>query len=104
MESDRNLTQDIAVVERVIFYDPQTGEIVGSHSFGSAGPISEGASPRFESLVRNQLEELEKQYSRKLAVLRSAEAAKLNSLHHSVDLSTGRLVELPHAPNRITVK
>src|SRR5208282_4704216 len=71
VESERNLNQDIAVVERVIFYDPQTGEIVGSHSFGSSGAISEAARERFESLIRTQLEALEKQHSRQLAVLRS---------------------------------
>jgi hypothetical protein len=104
VEYERNLNQEIAVVERVIFYDPQTGEIVGSHSFGSSGAISEAARQRLETLVRNQLEALEKQHSRKLAILRSAEAAKLTSLHHSVDLSTGRLVELPHGPTRIIVQ
>ncbi len=84
-------------MERVIFYDPQTGEIVGSHSFGSSGAISEATHQRLESLIRDQLEALEEQHGRKLAVLRSAEAAKLTSLHHSVDPSTGRLVELPVA-------
>jgi len=77
-------------VERAIIYDPETGEILGSHSFGATGQVSEQTSRRFEALLRSQIDMLEKRHGCKLAVHRSSESKQLHTLHHHIDPSTGR--------------
>ncbi len=104
MSSEHKLNHDVEVLERVIIYDAQTGEIVGSHTFGTTGPISEAGRQRLESLVRNQAADLEKRHGRKLAIHRSPEAAKLGALHHRVDIASGKLIELTGAPGRTKVE
>ena len=104
MHGEPKLNQDVEVIERAIIYDAQTGEIVGSHTFGASGQLSEAGRQRIESLLQGQLADLEQRHGRKLAVHRSPEASKLTALHHRVDVSTGRLIELPKAPGRTKVE
>ncbi len=94
MKSDEKLNPDVELVERAIFYDIKTGEIVGSHFFGASGHVSEQGRRRFESLLQSQLEDLQKRHDHKLAIHRSEEANQLDTLNHRVDLSTGKLVAL----------
>jgi len=95
MDKQDQLTDDIQPLERVIIYDPESGEILGSHIFGASGKLSNVARRRFESVLQRDLAEREKHRNGKLGLHRSEEANRLISLHHRVDLKTGRLVELP---------
>jgi len=105
MDSEKKLKHDdVEIVARAVFYDPETGEIVGSHTFGATGQLSEAANKRFESILHAQVQSLEKRHGRKFAVHRSTEANQLKSLHHRVDTSAGRLVELSQGPGRIKVE
>jgi hypothetical protein len=105
MLTQKSVNQDFEVADRAIIYDPETGEIVSSHSLGSVGQPSEAARIRFDSQLAGHLRTLEARIGRRLAVHRSAEAVRLNSLHHSVDLATGQLVERPgHTARTIKVQ
>jgi len=101
MDNENLLNDDIQPVERVILYDPEGGEIVGTHIFGASGTPSDEARKRFESILQRDVAEREKHRKGKLALHRSEEANRLTSLHHRVDVRTGRLVEIP-APRRVT--
>ncbi len=104
MRSDTHLNADIEVIDRVVIYDAQTGEIVGSQTFGAAGKPSDAARQRFESALQRGVEEMEKRRNRKLAVHRSPELNRLTSLHHRVDIASGKLVEAGPPPARIKVE
>jgi len=105
MDSEKKLKHDdVEIVARAVIYDPATGEIVGSHTFGAAGQLSEAANQRFESILHAQVQSLEKRHGRKFASHRSAEANQLKSLHHRVDTSAECLVELSQGPGRIKVE
>jgi len=95
MQPENSLQQDFEVADRAIFYDRETGEIVGSHSLGSVGQPSEAARARFDSQLAAHVQSLAARLGRELAIHRSAEAARLQSLHHSVDVASGQLVEDP---------
>lgn len=95
MPSHNTLNDDVELVERALFYDAETGDIVGSHCFGASGGVSEQGRRRFESLLQTQLEELQKRHNRTLAIHRSKAANQLTTLNHRLDVSTGELVELP---------
>ena len=104
MQSEKKLSPDVAVVDRAIIYDAETGEIVGSHTFGVAAQLSEEGRRRFDSLLSRQVKTLEERLGRKLAVHRSPEATQLTSLHHRIDLATGRLTEQTQGIARIKVE
>ena len=97
---------DVEIVEPAIFINMtlKPGEILGSHSFGATGQVSEQTSRRFEALMRAQVDTLEKRHGRKLAVHRSSESKQLHTLHHRIDPSTGRLIEHPLVPGRTNVE
>jgi hypothetical protein len=98
MHSDTHLNQDAEILDRAVIYDAETGEIIGSHTFAAAGKPSDAAHERFESLLRREVEELERRHNRKLAIHRSPELNRLTSLHHRVDVASGRLVEHAKPP------
>lgn len=104
MQSEKNLNQDVEVADCAIIYDAETGDIVGSHTLGAVGQHAEEGRRRFESLLRHQVEILEKRHGRKLAIHRSPELTKLTSLHHRVDVATGRLIEHAQRTRRIKVE
>jgi hypothetical protein len=57
MDNENFPSDDVQVVERVIIYDPETGEIVGSNIFGVTGKPSDAARRRFESLLQRDVAE-----------------------------------------------
>ncbi len=93
MQPEKSMDQDFEIADRAIIYDPETGEIVGSHTLGRQ--VSETARRRFDSVLSSQVKSLESRLGRRLSVHHSPEAIRLNSLHHSVDLATGELLENP---------
>jgi hypothetical protein len=103
MGSDTHLNPDVEVIDRVVIYDTQTGEIVGSHTLAAAGKLTDAMRQRFESSIRRDTEEMEKRHNRKLAIHRSPELNRLTSLHHRVDVATGKLVEHGTHPVRVKV-
>ncbi len=104
MSSDTHLHADVEIIDRVVIYDAQTGEIVGSHTFATAGKPTDAARQRFESALRRDVEEMEKRRNRKLAIHRSPELTRLTSLHHRMDLASGKLVETETPRARIKVE
>lgn len=98
-----HLHPDVEVVEVALLYDTGTGEIIGSHILATAGPVTESARRRFEGALQKEIVELEQRHNRKLGIHRSAEANGLKSLHHRIDVATGRLVEKGAPPLRLRV-
>jgi hypothetical protein len=94
---------DIQLIERVIIYDPETGQILGTHIFGACGKPSDEARRQFEGILQRDVADWEKRRKGKVALHRSDEANRLTSLHHRVDVRTGRLVDIP-APLRVKVE
>ena len=104
MNQDSHLNQDAQVVDRALFYDAETGEIVGSHTFAVSAKVTDATRRRMESMLHKELEEVQRRCNRKVAIHRSAELNRLTSLHHRVDIATGRLVEHGTTPARIKVE
>jgi len=104
MRSDTHLNADAEIVDRVVIYDAQTGGIVGSHTLAAAGKPTDTARQRFEASLRRNVEEMERRRNRKLAIHRSPELNRLTSLHHRVDVASGRLVEEGKPPARVQVE
>lgn len=101
--NESKLSTDIEVLERAIIYDAATGEIVGSHSFAVAEGASASDHQKFDALLRQQVEAMERRLTRKLRVLRSPELIQMNSFHHRVDVGTGRLIEHELPPETLKV-
>jgi hypothetical protein len=95
MESDRLLYKGIQPVARAVIYDPETGAIVGSHSFSASGGLTERARQKWESVLQRQMADLEKRHNRNLAIYRSPELMELSTLSHRLDVASGRLVQQP---------
>lgn len=104
MDHHEDLHPDADVVEVALFYDSRTGDILGSHTFATASAVSENARCRFEALLAQEVAQLEQRHGRKVAVHRSEEARRLKSLHHRIDVATGRLVGSGLPPVRLKVE
>jgi hypothetical protein len=104
MDHHKDLHADAQIVEVALIYDSRTGDILGSHTFATASAVTEDARRRFEALLEKEVAQLEQRHGRKLAVHRSEEARVLKSLHHRMDVASGRLVGLGAPPVRLKVE
>jgi len=104
MHSATHLHHDAEVIDRALFYDVETGEIVGTHTFAVSATVTEAARRRMESMLEIEMREMQQRRNRKLAIYRSPELNRLTSMHHRVDVTTGKLVEYGTPPVRIKVE
>lgn len=98
------LSPGVSLDQNAVGRDAETGEIVGSHTFAVSGNATEAARRRMESILRTEMEEMQQRRNRKLAVHRSPELNRMTSLHHRVDIASGKLVEYGTPPARIKVE
>ena len=67
MNTDDLRHSDITAVEVAVLYDLASGEILGSHTLGGAGHISEAARHRFETQLQRQVHSLRRAWGSRWA-------------------------------------
>jgi hypothetical protein len=85
--------KDARVERRVIFYRPDTGEVVSSWTFARAAEATAGEGRKMEGAIKQHLDELSAATGAQIATMDDDRTAKLNHLSHRVDVHSGKLVQ-----------
>jgi hypothetical protein len=86
--------EDFKVERRVIFYQPDTGEIVSSWTFARAADAT-GERPAMEAATKQHLKEIRAAHGGDIATMDDDRTAKLTQLTHRVDIRSKKLVQSP---------
>jgi hypothetical protein len=87
--------EDAKVERRVIFYHPDTGQIVSSWTFARAADATGGERLAMEAAVKQHLKELRAAHGVEIATMDDDRTAKLTQLTHRVDVRSKKLVLSP---------
>ena len=85
-----------AAAHRVIYYRPDSGDIVSSWTFGHEDGVSPVGAE--DATIAGHLEALRAEYGVDIQMLDDDETTKLSHLGYRVDVSTRKLHPHPDAP------